>query len=377
MTNSAMDRSNDATPNGVHQYPQYDSRFPPRFGGDLLSMLRPLWPQTPSVVSDISSVVYDNPETPGVIGQERTPIATLGARPSEHHQPRDVPNTSIQPIGPRPFNLGFASAFMRPNIRPPFARPPRDMPDDDGYIPMGQWPPRFPNRFLHPSIWEQQLQITGISHNYGGNIFLESNQSANIPEDQSTSLWLTNLPPDCTHQLLLGSIRRCGKIYATVINPPVQPNNSYAQGARHMTAASKLVFFDRSGLDRLVAKSRMGDFTVGEFVPRIRMNRIKSAPRMPGPQSRVLHIEGPSSIVNEKFLNTFFQTKFTYELDRVITMATTGDWTRQEWRFGSFRCQAESARQSIAREKIRRHMPEDERLLWSKVVVHFGVDPCA
>ncbi|KAI1456084.1 hypothetical protein F4805DRAFT_476337 [Annulohypoxylon moriforme] len=248
---------------------------------------------------------------------------------------------------------------------------------EGGFTPMAQHSTFYMRGILSPSLWTRQLQITGISANYGGNIFLQSNQSANISEELSTSLWLTNLPPDCTHQLLLGAIRGCGKIYAAVINPPVISNNYYSPGSQHSTAASKLVFFDRAGLDRLMAKSLAGEFSVGGYVPRLRMNRIKSAPRPAGPHCRVLHIEGPSTIVNERFLGDFFQSKFKYELEIVLTLGQHGARTRQEWRFGSYRCQAESARQAINREKLRLNMSEADRRAWSQVSVHFGVDPCA
>ncbi|KAI1207592.1 uncharacterized protein F4807DRAFT_462401 [Annulohypoxylon truncatum] len=264
----------------------------------------------------------------------------------------------------------------------PSAATQHDRQSDDSYVPMGRWPTWYTRSILHPSVWSRQLEVTGISANYGGNIFLESNQSANIPEESSTSLWLTNLPPDCTHQLLLGTIRGCGKIYAAVINPPVYAKDDYvrgggASGAQHSTAASKLVFFDRAGLDKLMAKSQAGEFSVGGYVPRLRMNRIKSAPRPAGPQCRVLHIEGPSSVVNERYLGQFFQSKFKYELEGVLTLGQHGARTRQEWRFGSYRCQAESARQAINREKLRYNMSDEDRRVWSQVSVHFGVDPCA
>ncbi|KAI0891430.1 hypothetical protein F4806DRAFT_302536 [Annulohypoxylon nitens] len=273
-----------------------------------------------------------------------------------------------------PYTNGF-----RPTVKPwvsPFQHQQQPL-SDGGYIPMGHMPSWYTRYVLHPAVWKHQLQVTGISANYGGNIFLPSNQSANIPEELSTSLWLTNLPPDCTHQLLLGTIRGCGKIYAAVINPPIIRNDGFYNGAQHSTAASKLVFFDRAGLDKLMAKSQAGEFSVGGYVPRLRMNRIRSAPRPAGPQCRVLHIEGPSCIVNEDYLNHFFASKFKYELEMVLTLAEHGTHARQEWRFGSYRCQAESARQAIHREKLRYTLSEAEAQLWGQVQVHFGVDPCA
>ncbi|KAI1769825.1 hypothetical protein F4818DRAFT_446808 [Hypoxylon cercidicola] len=287
-----------------------------------------------------------------------------------------------------PFPAPFVHALHRPPIRaavlPQPVPPPRPQPrpqprpvNHEGFVPMHP----FPAAILRAGpLWEEQIRATGVSPFYRGNPFLAANQTANIPEDLNTALWITNLPPTCTHRQLLGSIRGCGKIYATVINPP-EEDASLPAGLRreHTTSASKLVFFDRAGVDRLREQSRRGQFTVGGCVPRLRPNRIQSAPREPGPQCRVLHIEGPSEIVSEGFLHGFFGAKFTYELESVETLGVFGHITRQEWRFGSFRCQAESARQSIAREKDRHNPvdPEGHQRLWSQVMVHYGVDPCA
>ncbi|KAH9905806.1 hypothetical protein F4778DRAFT_727534 [Xylariomycetidae sp. FL2044] len=56
--------------------------------------------------------------------------------------------------------------------------------------------------------------------------------------------------------------------------------------------------------------------------------------------------------------------------------------TRQEWRFGSYRRQAETARQLIIESRelaIRGHVRgdgEEDLRDWSRVNVYFGVDPC-
>ncbi|KAI1377902.1 hypothetical protein F4677DRAFT_443822 [Hypoxylon crocopeplum] len=380
-------------------------------------------PYTTYMLSPTESMLVEYPRSRSALRSEsdttspRTNPTSLGSdddRPINY--PRNTDYHRAQPardvVGDRnrvPWNqyhAEFPTRFIRPStirvtpirsplgsdpIRPTSIRPPpivsprfptlRSPPNNDGFIPMRQWNMRNDTRRIHPAVYAAQLEATGISGNYGGNIFLPENQSAAIPESLSTSLWLTNLPPACTHNELLRAIRGCGKIYATVINPPETPSGNCIPGAPHTTSASKLVFFDRSGVDNLLAKSQAGEFSVNGYVPRVRMNRIKSRARSPGPQCRVLHIEGPGSIVNESYLNNFFKSKFTYELESVLTLSAhntpSGTYTRQEWRFGSFRCQADSARQAIARERLCRNIPEVQRCLWSHVIVHFGVDPCA
>ncbi|KAI0165219.1 hypothetical protein GGR52DRAFT_585221 [Hypoxylon sp. FL1284] len=399
----------------------------PAFLGN--SLVRPVTPvgssrhpphQHPEVSQDNSTTprASSRPQLPS-----RAPPPTtirqdppFGSQLQPHHQLQPQPH----PTG-RPAAVGAAAAGHH-----------------SGFVPMNAWPAAarwgggaagFLAAGLGGRAWAAQLAATGASPFYRGNPFLEANQSADVAEAFNTSLWLTNLPPTCTHRELLGAIRRCGKVFATVINPPeedasllppppgvqqgnVSPSISSSSSSTgpfgpagaapprrlaHTTSASKLVFFDRRGVDRLLAQARAGLFVVGGYVPRVRPNRIRSAPRDPGPQCRVLHIEGPAAVVNEAFLHAFFRAKFNYELESVVTLGTFGGSSngvdvdgegrdpddgvvvRQEWRFGSFRCQAESARQSIAREKDRRDVEDLDahRRLWGQVMVHYGVDPCA
>ncbi|KAI0381404.1 hypothetical protein F5Y04DRAFT_288982 [Hypomontagnella monticulosa] len=241
----------------------------------------------------------------------------------------------------------------------------------DVFVPMDHL-----NEYRQNQGTREQPRPNGMSNNYAGNVYLPSNQSANIPERHSTSLWLTNLPPDCTHWRLLGAIRNCGKIYAAVINPPELPSPRHPFHRPHTTSAAKLVFFDREGVDRLWAKSQAGQFSVDGYVPLLRMNRIRSKPQDPTKRCRVLHISGPSEIVNETSLNSFFLGKFTYELEAVTTLSVCCGITRQEWRFGSFRCQAESALLAITREKHNPWLTNKDHAAWNQVHVHYGVDPC-
>ncbi|KAI0009627.1 hypothetical protein F4779DRAFT_640347 [Xylariaceae sp. FL0662B] len=278
-------------------------------------------------------------------------------------QPSTRPNTNEHNANP-----GIGNNFNTQNTE-----------QTHGFVPMTSVQ-NTPDNHNFPNRWSQ-MRPTGASPNYRGNPWIEANQSADIPEELNTALWIMNLPPTCTYQQLLGAIRGCGKVYATVINPPQEAdsnnNNNLNRSTGHMTSAAKLVFFDRLGAERLFAQSQSGHFIVGGYLPVVRPNRIKSKAREAGPQCRVLHIEGPSALVNEHFLVAFFQTKFTFQLETILTLATHGAVTRQEWRFGSFRCQAESARQAITREKERATLTEREQQAWGQVNVYFGVDPCA
>ncbi|KAI0868340.1 hypothetical protein GGS24DRAFT_482658 [Hypoxylon argillaceum] len=211
---------------------------------------------------------------------------------------------------------------------------------------------------------------TCVSANYQGDPHLKANQSADIPDELNTSVWITNLPPNLNHKMLLDCVRNCGKVYAAVVNGP--ENN-------HTAAASKLVFFDVAGAQNLLRQAREGRFIVGGYIPRVIHNRIRSEAKPLSPSSRVLHIEGPSCIVNQPYLAALFRADgITWQDEIVIVLSQTETLTRLEWRFGSYRCQAESARHLIDRVKRNgESMWLEEHQLWQAVTVHFGVDPCA
>lgn len=115
----------------------------------------------------------------------------------------------------------------------------------------------FQHTLTQNAAYTTTAQMQPISINYQGNRLSQRNQSANIAPEQSTSVWITNLPPDCTYAQLLGVVRDTGKVYATVINPP--------QG-NFMTSAAKIVFFDVEARRRFEANANSGQFAVGKYV---------------------------------------------------------------------------------------------------------------
>ncbi|KAL2277576.1 hypothetical protein FJTKL_15327 [Diaporthe vaccinii] len=50
--------------------------------------------------------------------------------------------------------------------------------------------------------------IKVISHNYQGYSNNLASESADIPEHENCSVWITNLPPDCTYRDLLAAANR-------------------------------------------------------------------------------------------------------------------------------------------------------------------------
>ncbi|KAF3014218.1 hypothetical protein E8E14_008251 [Neopestalotiopsis sp. 37M] len=211
------------------------------------------------------------------------------------------------------------------------------------------------------------------SNNYKGNPRLPGNQSADILEEDSCALWITNLnlDPARAYSQLLGAIRDCGKVYACFINCP-DPMSG------HSTFAAKLVFFDAGGAKKLRSRALRGEFVVNGYVPVVRYNRIRTASQPPGPESRVLHIEGPSDIISQDKLDWLFNGNFQFETEDVRILSEDAGRRRLEWRFGSFRCQAASAKKLIEeRRRAARGEPRSILASWGHVNVFYGLDPCA
>jgi hypothetical protein len=181
----------------------------------------------------------------------------------------------------------------------------------------------------------------GVSPNYQGDYRRKSNQPANIPDSENCSLWITELPADLTYHELLGAVKNAGRVWQTVINLP--------DGSRHQKAAAKLTFFTPEEAQALLARSnRHGTGLPGLLVRNhrglVRHNRNR-VPRAvePDNHSRVVVIKGPKEIVNVDYLSAFFRAKFRFETDEILPWVTGQVINILEWRFGSYRCQAQSA----------------------------------
>lgn len=276
------------------------------------------------------------------------------------------------------------------------------------------------------------------SSNYKGNAHLEANQSHDIPKEESCSMWITNLPPDCDVPMLLSRIVDCDKVYATVINEAIPADGK-------PFAAAKVVFWTRRGVERLLQRHQDGLFvfaypgTATPPTPGVTLNRILARPMPPSSCSRVLVLHGHRDIINEENLRAnVFQNRFVWQDDGAPSVELENPRTHLrflEWRFGSWRCQAENAKNildgciSHGKEVKRRHdlqkeeqqlkaelgniynnfetlfkdstmvldmlcdredrlkivqreivgLPEvsDGELLWAAVTVIYGRDPCA
>ncbi|KAI2632230.1 hypothetical protein GGR54DRAFT_634993 [Hypoxylon sp. NC1633] len=200
-----------------------------------------------------------------------------------------------------------------------------------------------------------------VNNNYRGDSRLHSNVGANVPEEKNTSLWVTGLPAKTTLQSVLAAITKTGNVRSAVLNGPDES---------HTTAAAAISFFTRQAAQTLFQKWQRGEFTVNGVRPIVMWNRNRVAEEeRHSYRSRVLLIAGDPAIVNRDYLDWFFSSKFVYQIDQIINhgivSGSEGPIARLEYRFGSFRSQAESARMALSME------------LAGFLLTSYGEDPCA
>ncbi|KAK0619998.1 hypothetical protein B0T14DRAFT_429979 [Immersiella caudata] len=186
----------------------------------------------------------------------------------------------------------------------------------------------------------------GFSPWYRGDTGIFRNRSAEIRADQNCSLFITGLAPTTTTAQLLGAIRNVGRVYATHINGP-EPERG------HLTCAAKVVFFERVAAERFCNRFQGGFFLPQHpnHIGRVVWNRIRSAEVDPnGRKSRVLLISGPQALVNETALRAYLSSKIQYQVEAIVTKHHATQRALIEFRFGSYRCQAEAARMALTRE---------------------------
>ncbi|CAJ2501504.1 Uu.00g043570.m01.CDS01 [Anthostomella pinea] len=222
-----------------------------------------------------------------------------------------------------------------------------------------------------------QAVILPPTSNYRGDPNTPENQCADIPSDQNVSRFVAGLPPNCTINMLLGSIREIGKVYSSNMVPP---DSSFG----YSTAGAKIVFWDRAGAHRLDDLWGQGDWYVGTYMLILRPNRIRMAEHVASRCSRVLVLHGPSCIVDRHYLTAFFQRLFTFDMNDVVVIIEdqVHKVRKLEYRFASYRCQAQFAEKWCREAKHGRQIPWApmslvERQAWRQVKISWGSDPCA
>ncbi|UNI19271.1 hypothetical protein JDV02_005465 [Purpureocillium takamizusanense] len=165
-----------------------------------------------------------------------------------------------------------------------------------------------------------------------------------LPDRLNCSIWITNLPQDITYAELLESVGSRGRIFCSFINSP--------DGVKFHTAAAKVVFFKPGPAQRLRDEAAHPGFYVRGHRTRITLNRIKSSEvPVAGRNCRVLIITGRDDFVNEQTLREWFDRRIVWQGDGVIELIHARGRTVLEWRFGSYRNQAEMAKLALEKDR--------------------------
>ncbi|KAI1647441.1 uncharacterized protein F4817DRAFT_315910 [Daldinia loculata] len=201
-------------------------------------------------------------------------------------------------------------------------------------------------------------------NNYLGNRWLARNRCAPITNDQNCRLWIERLPPDCTYQNLLSSIRDVGPIYATHIVPPMAEITDV--GVHPIpTSAASVTFFSHHDANLFLAKHAASQFTVNGYRATILRHRVRTVSVDVNGQSRVLIIRGHPYCVDPQWLTWLFTEKFKVHYDTDYLVYTPGRVTSEViWAFGSFRAQAHTIYNRLTQQ------------LSNSMTVTYGTDPC-
>lgn len=346
----------------------------------------------PSPESDTDQDLIQTPQTPW--SQPTYPAAPLNFA-QQHFRNR----SSMNSIGTLPPNCATAATFSPSSIFPSPLKnpsystaPPLDFHPQPTTAPFkpslmvqelnGQYHPDDlflgPNldpysssthNLIHPGI----NATSGCSRNYKGNHFLPSNRSADIPDKDNCSFFITGLPPTISTHTLLAHIRDAGRVYASYIN---EANPS----AGHLTAAAKLVFFEKISAQVFWARHKEQlPLMVGGYAAKAVRNRIKVAePTWQKNFTRVVVISGPDGLIGTERLLKVFEENFVFHIDEIIEdpsdvpeldreegWVLPKGWRTVEIRFGSWRSQAQTCCQVL-----------DKHPDFRGVRFRYGRDPC-
>jgi hypothetical protein len=209
--------------------------------------------------------------------------------------------------------------------------------------------------FRHPTA--QPFPSTKFSERYLGQ-HTDSNASANIPEEFNCAIWMRNLPPDVTYQELLGSIQGGGRIWCSYINHP--------DFEKHHTAAAKVVFYCAESARAFLQFVWTRTPEIRHYPIRADLNRIRSAPHsLSEGTSRVLIVTGEDWFADKDYLIEWFGQQCQFQFDRAVLHIKLNGRAVIEFRFGSYRSQAEACYKALTINRPRGFRK-----------VEFGDDPC-
>ncbi|KAM7195547.1 hypothetical protein V8F20_007443 [Naviculisporaceae sp. PSN 640] len=192
-----------------------------------------------------------------------------------------------------------------------------------------------------PTTAEQARMLqSGMSANYRGDPGNRFNHSADIPDEDNTSFWITRLNPNVHESEILAPISGCGRVYQLHIN------REQVQLGKAEDAAAKLTFFTKPEATRFSSQYMVGQrLIVNGRRAYIRHNRNRVGEQWGlGPHvTRCLLAEGPRHLLEPTFLLPYLASLITYRLDQVFFDSTGDDDmapSKVLIRFASYRGQA-------------------------------------
>ncbi|EMR62437.1 hypothetical protein UCREL1_10600 [Eutypa lata UCREL1] len=212
--------------------------------------------------------------------------------------------------------------------------------------------------------------VTGTPHEtasegeaYKGDLKLKANKDEEVKDEENCRVYIKELRYNLTYRQLLEAIRNCGKVKACHIN------NSNPQNPLSSDAA--ITFFDRASAEALVRQAGTFRIPGSTVLPRIFWNRNKVGPEDDEGKSRVVRVNGNAQFVNEASLLAFFEVKFTFNLEKVVTVYSRAGMAQLDFFFSSWSAQAQSAKKALELEypEVPGNLPG--------VQVHIRPDPCA
>lgn len=230
---------------------------------------------------------------------------------------------------------------------------------------------------LHPELRSSHEQLGDEKSEEENRLSIQPHEEASklkqkgVPRSKNCGLFIKNLPPGCNIPELLYAIRGFGKVYYSKILPSYD-NKPFVN--------ANLVFFGRGPVDRLLQLASEGNFIVRNIAPQVRVTNRGIITHPQANISRVVIVQGPSLIIQQHYLEDFFNKFFKYALETVIFIRRIGVVTRLEFRFASYAHQSAEAYMHIvmAANGLLSHLfTQEEQALWRSVEVSWGFDPCA
>ncbi|KAI1329390.1 hypothetical protein F5Y16DRAFT_108771 [Xylariaceae sp. FL0255] len=176
---------------------------------------------------------------------------------------------------------------------------------------------------------------------YRGDHFAPGNQSADIPDEENTSIYMDRLPATLNYPTLFAALHKTGTVKQCHIGPPDQKNP--------LTCNVKLIYFAHEDAAAVLKAAKAGAFKIAGIVPRTCWNRVKVPEQNPGNKTRCLRIKGQSWLANQAVLECIWSLHgLWWNAKKVLDLGEVADGISiVHYNFGSWRCQANKAKKIL------------------------------